>query len=55
MWVTAASGGPLLFDQYAPSAILKPKTEKPGPIYAPPSGGHTKKPGPVIYPLSIKH
>jgi hypothetical protein len=26
--VTAASGGPLLFTQYAPSAILKPKNRK---------------------------
>jgi hypothetical protein len=28
MQVTAASGGPLLFDQYAPSAILTPKNRK---------------------------
>jgi hypothetical protein len=28
MCVTAASGGPLLFAQYAPSAILKPKNRK---------------------------
>jgi hypothetical protein len=26
--ITAASGGPLLFDQYAPFAILKPKNRK---------------------------
>jgi hypothetical protein len=27
--LTAASGGSLLFDQYRPFAILKPKNEKP--------------------------
>ena len=28
MWATAASDGPLLFDQYAPFANLKPKKPK---------------------------